>query len=163
MSRVILINGEINEAMFAKVDEQLNEFEAESNEPIIVRINSEGGHASDGLAILGRLKASSCPVHTEGYGLIQSSALLLLACGAKRKMSRYAWVMHHESAQELEGTVSELEMEIRQSRREEQFWNKYMAEFSNQNSEFWRKSATKNELYLTAEQCLQYKIIDEII
>lgn len=163
MSRVILISGDINEQTFSKLDKKLTAFEEEGNEPVTVRINSEGGNMSDGLAIVGRMTSSKVQVNTEGYGLIGSSALLVLACGKHRKISRYAWVMHHESAQDLEGTISELEMEVRQARREEQFWNKHMAQFSNQNSEFWRKSAAKNELYLTAEQCLQYKIIDEII
>jgi ATP-dependent Clp protease protease subunit len=161
--RVILISGNIDESTFAKVDKKLTAFEQENGEPVTIRINSEGGNMSDGLAIVGRMTSSKVQVNTEGYGFIGSSALLVLACGKYRKISQFAWVMHHESAQEVSGSISELEMEVRQARREEQFWNKHMAKFSNQNSEFWRKSATKNELYLSPEQCLQYKIIDEII
>lgn len=162
-SRVILINGDIDGSTFSMVDYSLTELENISSSPITIRINSEGGSMSDGLAIVGRMTASSAQVNTEGYGIIGSSALLLLACGKHRKMSKYAWVMHHESSLELQGTISELELEIRQARREEQFWNKHMAQFSNKNSEFWRKAASKNELYLTAEQCLELNVIDEII
>jgi len=161
--RVVLINGDISEETFAMVDRELSEMESSSHDNITIRINSDGGNMSDGLAIVGRIVASPAHITTEGFGTVGSSALLVLACGKKRKMSKYAWVMHHESSLEIEGTLTELELEIRQARREEQFWNKHMAEFSNKNSEFWRKAASKNELYLSAAQCLELNVIDEII
>lgn len=161
--RVILINGEINNQTFAYVDEKLNEFESDGDNFVTVRINSEGGEVYAALAIVGRLKSSRLKIVTEGYGPVMSAATLILACGNHRVMSRYAWFMHHESTVKLKGRISSVIDELEQEKREELSWAVAMAELTNQDLKFWKSKGTRTDLYLSPEQCLELKIIDEII
>ena len=161
--RVILINGEINDQAFATVEEKLSEFEREGDGPVIVRINSEGGEVYAALAIVGRLTSSPIEIITEGYGPVMSAATLILACGNKRRLSKYAWFMHHESTVKLKGRISNVIAELEQEKAEELRWAVAMAELTNQDLKFWIKKGTGTDLYLSPEQCLELKIIDEII
>ena len=64
---------------------------------ITIRLHSEGGSVYEALAIVGRIEKCKCQIITEGYGAIMSAATLILASGDKRRISRLAWFMVHES------------------------------------------------------------------
>lgn len=163
--RTIQVVGEINQEMFILVDTALTILEAQSKAQIVLRINSEGGSIYDALAIVGRIKKSKCLIVTEGFGAIMSAAGLILASGGKRRMSKYAWFMFHEAwAAEMGGTVQQLKHQAIQLEREWDTWAEVMAEFTTTNKSFWLDNGNLGkDLYLSAEQCLELGIIDEVI
>lgn len=161
--RTILINGAIDESTFMLVDAALTQMEADSKKGVIIKINSPGGGVYDALAIVGRICASPRHITTEGYGQIMSAACLVLACGDKRKISKYAWFMHHEGSLEVSGKVSELEHHIKQEKKEELAWADCMAQFSNRSCDFWLRKGKGLDFYISANECLEFKIVDEII
>ena len=84
---------------FDLFDYAMTIMEKSSNEDIILRINCPGGECYEALAIVGRMKASSCIIKTEAFGHAMSAATLILMAGDYRKMSKYCIPMlkrnHH--------------------------------------------------------------------
>lgn len=162
-SRTIRIVGEIGGmASFEFLDSALSVLESESRKAIKIKINSPGGHVYEALAMVGRMRNSSCQIITEGYGQIMSAATLLLAAGDIRKMSRYAMFMYHESSYALRGRHSNIKEELEQMEREEDLWAMWMEELTKTSAKEWRALAHKKDLYLTAEECAAFGVVDKI-
>jgi ATP-dependent Clp protease protease subunit len=163
LRRVQLI-GEVDEAMFAKVDSALAHFEKTKNKKVTFVINSFGGSVFDAHAIVGRMRSTTCKIQTEGYGAIMSAATAILAAGSTRLMSTNAIFMHHEGSYFLRGRHSEMRHEIFQRDKEETLWANLMAELTNQTADYWLQTARSGkDLYLTANECLAFGIVDKII
>jgi ATP-dependent Clp endopeptidase proteolytic subunit ClpP len=163
--RIIRLTGEVDEEMFDRVDSAMTEFERRGRSTVTIRINSPGGSTYQAMAIIGRLLRSKCDISTEGYGHVMSAATLILACGkeGKRKISQYAWFMHHEASYDMEGKVSEHEATLAQIKKEEKFWCQNMVKFTKRNIKFWETKGVVHDAYFTPEQLISYGVADEII
>ena len=163
--RVILITGEIGEdTCFEHIDAAVTALERENKQPITVRICSAGGGVYEASAIIGRLTASICDIITEGYGCVMSAAVLILACGDSRRVSKYATVMHHESASSYYHTkTTSLKEELEQMELEELQRSEWLAEFSKLSAEEWRDMSKKRDFYMNADEVLEAGLVDEII
>lgn len=161
--RTVLISGEIVEGDFDRLDSAMNELERGTKAGVTIRINSPGGNVYEALAMIGRLTSSKCHITTEGYGQVMSAATLLLACGDKRRISKYCTFMAHESSYSLKGTHSNIKEEVEQAERDERLWASWMAELSEEPEAFWFSVVKKKNVYLNSEQCLLMGVVDEII
>ncbi len=160
--RVITISTEIDDSTFDLVDASLQEMEAENKKPITIRIKSPGGSVYEAIAIVGRMKASPCQIITEGYGMVMSAATMLLSAGTKRRVSRYTWFMHHESAYGVQGRHSEVKAYVAQADREEMVWANWMAELTKKPAKFWATKGVHLDAYFTAEQLVELGVADEV-
>ena len=161
--RVINLTGAIDEDAFRVVDAALSTMEAESKSTVTVKINSPGGEVYQALAIVGRLRESKCNIVTVGYGAVMSAAVLVLACGNRRKMSRYAWFMHHEMSYGIEdGRHSEIKAMVSQAEREQELWCQYMAEFTKKQAKFWNETGLTKDTYFTASELEKLGVVDEV-
>jgi ATP-dependent Clp protease protease subunit len=160
--RIITISEEIGEGSFDLVDAALQEMESLNKKPITIRIKSPGGSVYEAIAIVGRIKSSPCPIITEGYGMVMSAATMLLSAGTKRRVSRYTWFMHHESAYSVGGRHSEVKAYVAQAEREEQVWAVWMAELTKKNARFWASKGIHTDAYFTAEQLVELGVADEV-
>lgn len=160
--RSICLTGEIDESMFILVDIALTEMEAQSKATITIRINSPGGSTYDAMAIIGRLKRSKCHIVTEGYGHVMSAATLLLACGDRRRISSYAWFMHHEAAYGVDGKHSEIKNTVNQVEREEKFWAECLAKFTNKDAKFWEKLGVSLDKFYSPQELVDLGVADEV-
>ena len=160
--RVIQIDDEIDESSFSLFDAALSEMERDSKRTVTIRINCPGGSVYDALAIIGRASSSSCHIVTEGYGHVMSAATLLLASGKKRRMSKYAIFMAHQMTYHVMVSHVYTKEDLEQVEKQERLWCICMAEVSNKDAKFWYDRTYKKNLYLTADECLEYGIIDEI-
>lgn len=161
-NRIITISGEIDQDMFEVVEAGLTEMESQNRRSVTIKINSPGGDVYQALAIVGRIKESSCNIITKGYGHIMSAATMILASGDTRKVSKFAFFMHHESSYELDGKHSDLKNEVAQMEREEDCWAQWMEEFTTQPKKFWAKSGVGKNAYFNAEQLVQLGVVDEV-
>lgn len=64
-------------------------------EPIEIFINSPGGSANDGFAIIAAMEMSETPIITYGIGLVASMALGIFAKGDFRIAHRYTRFLYH--------------------------------------------------------------------
>lgn len=161
--RIITWSAEIEHPMFTVIDAAITEMERDSRKTITLRLNSPGGDTYEALAVVGRLRRTKCKIVTEGFGHIMSAATLILACGDERRFSKYGVFMHHESTYGIEGKHSEVKDLAEQMEREELQWAKNMEVFSKKSAKFWLKEGTRKDAYFTAEQLLEFGVIDEII
>lgn len=159
--RVIRLIDAISSESFKLFIEESSVLLAESKDPIEVELFSHGGSAEAALAFAAYMRLNPY-FNITAYGEIASSAVLVLACGKVRRMTKEAWVMVHESSTKLRGTVTDLEREAEQLRRMESQWNEIMAERSKVTERSW-SGMHKETTYLSAEECLELGLIDEIV
>jgi ATP-dependent protease ClpP protease subunit len=162
-TRTLTLSGDLEEGTFDYFDARVSILENQNKEPITVKLCSNGGSTYEAGAIIGRMKSSPCEFIVEGYGCVMSAATLILASGNKRKLSRYAWFMHHGPRWGTEGNHANIKEAVKQTDREDTEWNKWMGEFSTKDATFWKKWSGHSDLYLSPEEALEYGVIDEII
>lgn len=159
--RKIYVIGEINTAAYKEFSYQVDQLAADSKEPIIVELHSEGGLAADAVAFYGKIKNCPCPVHIIVYGMCHSSATLICAAGDRREADAAAQFMTHEATETIEGSASRILAEAKRMQEEEKLWNKLLERETGTPAFFW-DDINKAETYLTAQQALQYGLIDAI-
>ena len=161
--RIIQITGPIKEDLFDFIDAAMTVLE-ESRKSVTVRINSEGGHVYEAMAVVGRLKSSPCRIITEGYGAVWSAATLILAAGDKVRMSKYCWYMYHSGEYEIKGTHGQNRSEVEQYDKEHRLWANWMVDLTGyKDKRYWYGLGMSKDIYFTPEQLLEMEIIDEII
>lgn len=161
--RIIQITGEIEcNSSFDWLDAALTEMERGSKKAITLKINSPGGSVYEALAMVDRIRDSKCQIVTKCYGHAMSAAGLILAAGDKRLMGAKSWFMYHEMSFGNHGTVTEQEENLAQAKREMNAWVETMTEYSNQPSEFWQEASHKHDFYLSAKQCVELGVVDDV-
>jgi len=161
--RRLYICGEIDSDNYQIFSEGLAELEAESDEGVLVELNSEGGTAFDGLAFADRIRISPCPITIRVMGQAASAAVIILASGDKRAMAENSWVfVHEDSLSEVSGSISQIEKQGREGRRFETQWSDLLAKLTTSSSTTWDK-LHKAETYLNPNECLELGLIDEIV
>jgi len=162
-SRIITITDEIKYPWFDIIDVSMTQMERESRKSITVKINSYGGDTYEAMSIVARLRESACRIVTVGYGQVLSAATLILACGDKRRFSKYGQFMHHEAVYntgwEKHTNIKAL---TRQVDKEEKMWCEAMEEFSNRDARFWLTNGVHIDKYFLADELLDMGVIDEI-
>ena len=166
MSNKLYIVGSIDEESFKTFSEELSELEIRANPGqriIEIEMNSEGGTAMDALAFYSRIVRSPCIINVTAYGLIASAAVLVFAACDTRRMAKECWMMVHEDTDDTKGLkTSEVEKQAKQARAFENQWNTLLEERSTTSSKKWA-ALHAVETYLTAEQCKELGIVDQII
>lgn len=164
--RIIFLADEVNSASASTVIAQLLFLESEDpDKEIYLYINSPGGSITDGLAIVDTMNYIKCPVVTICVGLAASMGSVLLASGEKGK--RYAMpnseILIHQPliSGGLSGQATEIEIHSNHLIKTREKLNKILSEKTGQSIEKIKED-TERDKYLTAEEALEYGLIDEI-
>ncbi|MBR1867979.1 MAG: ATP-dependent Clp endopeptidase proteolytic subunit ClpP [Clostridia bacterium] len=162
--RIIFITGEINDALANTVVAQLLYLEAkDSNKDVNVYINSPGGSVSAGLAIYDTMNFIKCDVSTICIGLAASMGAFLLSSGAKGK--RYSLpsseIMIHQPLGGAQGQASDIKIQAEHIIKLKEKLNSVLSENTGKPIEVIEKD-TDRDNYLTAEEALEYGLIDKI-
>jgi ATP-dependent Clp protease protease subunit len=160
--RRLFIHGEITDETFSKFSKKLSKLLAQSNDSITLELHSEGGSPYAALAIYGRIVSSPASIHVVAYGAVMSAATIILAAGHRRSMAPETWFMTHLSESKADGNFKQFKQAASQAYREELQWSEILAKHSSLPASEWEKLSNKTT-YLSAEQCLQYGIIDTIL
>ena len=126
-------------------------------------LSSYGGDVYSMLGIIDYFKTLPVKVNTHCYGACMSAAAVILSCGTgKRSMTQNSTVMVHEgSAFEAGKTTDVLKGAVHLKKLQSNI-NRILGEVTGKDQEFWEE-VSRQDTYLTAEECLDYGIIDEII
>lgn len=141
-----------------------NRTEEEKDNPINLVINSSGGDVYEMLGIIDYIETLSVPVNTICRGRAFSAAAVILACGTGTRMvSKRSCVMFHESSSYLDGIkMSDMSAYIANLNKIEDDVCTLLATRSNKDASWW-KQQQRIDMFLSAEQLLEYGIIDQII
>ncbi|MBQ3493912.1 MAG: ATP-dependent Clp endopeptidase proteolytic subunit ClpP [Clostridia bacterium] len=162
--RIIFLTGEITDDVANSVVAQLIYLEGKNPEKeISLYINSPGGSVSAGLAIYDTMNYIKCDVSTICVGLAASMGAFLLSSGTKGK--RFALknseIMIHQPLGGAQGQASDIEIQANHIKRIKDKINKILSENTNQPIEKVYKD-TDRDNYMTAEEALEYGLIDKI-
>jgi len=130
---------------------------------ITLNITSYGGDVYAMLGTIDYFKSLPVKVNTHCVGACMSAAAVILACGTgKRSMTKNSTVMVHEGSAFESGKTSDVLKGADHLKKLQSNINRIMGEVTNKNTDFW-EGVSKSDTYLTAEECLDYGIVDEII
>ena len=163
--RIIMLDGEINDASASLVVAQLLFLEAEDpDKDINLYINSPGGVISSGMAIYDTMNYIRPQVSTICVGMAASMAAFLLSAGAKGK--RYilpnAEVMIHQPLGGTQGQAEDIRIQADHILKIREKMNRILAENTGKPYEEICKD-TDRDNYLDAEEALAYGLVDKIV
>ena len=163
-TRTILLSGEINKPLAERVVRQLLLLEEEGDEPVKVFIDSPGGDADAGYAILDMIRFIKPDVYTIGMGLVASAgALILLASPKDRRIglpnSHY---LIHQPLSGMRGVATDIEIHAREIDRMRERINKLISEETGQDLEKVQKD-TDRDFWMNADEAKDYGLIDRIV
>lgn len=162
--RIIIITGEIDDAMSSSVCAQLLYLSSISNEPIQMYINSPGGSVSAGLAIYDIMQYINCEISTIGMGLCASMAAILLCSGTKGKRSvlENAEIMIHQPLGGMQGQASDMEIATKHIIKIKDKLHHILSINSNLSTD-QIASICDRDYYMDAKKALELGIVDTII
>ncbi len=170
--RSIAIFGEIDEERSADVCVGLLMLSsAQSQEelpPIDFYVSTYGGNADDMFSIFDimNMVKKNCEIHTIGVGKVMSAGVLLLANGTpgKRKVAKHCRVMIHSCNAGSVGDIHNLKNEMSAiQHQQDQYINALVQVSSLTKRQLTRLLDRKVNVYLTAEEAIEYGIADEIM
>jgi ATP-dependent Clp endopeptidase proteolytic subunit ClpP len=127
-----------------------------------LRINSGGGDIMAAYSVVDTIKDLKVPVDTYIEGLAASAATLISISGTNRYMYRNAHLLIHQLSSGFYGKYNEFEDEIYNITN----LMKMIKTYYKQNTKIPMKrleELLKRDIYLNAEECLEYGIIDKIL
>ena len=163
-NRIILLSGEINDDTANVIIAQLLYLDSISQEDISLYINSPGGSITSGMAIYDTMNLIKSDVSTICVGMSASMAAFLLSCGKKGK--RYCLpnseVMIHQPLGGVNGQATEIDIVAKRILNLRNKINLILSKNTKKNLKQIEKD-TDRDYYMTAEQALDYGIIDKIL
>ncbi len=168
-------------ALFGDVDEEksldlivgllsLTEFTEKEPpyDPIKFYISTYGGSADEMFSIYDMMSIlkNKCEIETIGLGKVMSAGTLLLAAGTKgkRKIGRHCRVMIHAVAAGSAGELHNMENEMKSIKHIQEMYIGALAKETCMTKRTIQKLLDRRvNVYLTAEEAVEYGIADEII
>jgi ATP-dependent protease ClpP protease subunit len=162
--RVIDLFGAITEKTHHVVRRAVSRLERESDDPIIVRINTHGGYSHVAFAIHDLLTTSAVPIITAVYGNAYSAGSIILQAGNVRAVSPNSVVMIHQQRGFVAESLSAKEAEklARDARFGEERIQSLFVGRTGHGPEDIRKWF-EEETYMTALQAIERNFADAII
>ena len=165
--RIIFLSEDVNSASASLVVAQLLFLESEDpDKEISLYINSPGGSITDGMAIVDTINYIKCPVSTICVGMAASMGAVLLASGAKGKRfaTPNAEILIHQPliSGGLSGQTTEIKIHADHMVKTREKLNKLLSERTGQNLETIERD-TERDNYMTAQEALEYGLIDGIM
>ena len=163
--RIIFLSDEVNDATASLVVAQMLFLEAQDpTKDICFYINSPGGSITAGMAIYDTMKYIKCDVQTICIGLAASMGAFLLSAGTKGKRIAlpHSEIMIHQPLGGAKGQATDIKIHAELILRTRDMLNKILSENTGKPIEQIEKD-TDRDNFMTAEQALEYGIIDRII
>ncbi len=163
--RIIMLSGEINDAVASSIVAQLLFLEAEDpDKDIYLYINSPGGVITSGFSIYDTMNYIKPDVSTICIGQAASMGAFLLSCGAKGK--RYALpharIMIHQPLGGAQGQATDIEIQAKEILRLKHIINEILAQNTGQNIKKIAKD-TERDFFMSAQEAAQYGLIDKVL
>lgn len=163
--RIIFLGTDVNDISANAIIAQLLFLEAEDPEKdIYLYINSPGGSVSAGMAIYDTMNYIKPDVSTICVGMAASMGAVLLSAGAKGK--RFALpnseIMIHQPLGGAQGQATDIAIHAEHILKIKEKLTKILAENSNHSYEKVKED-TERDNFMSAEEALDYGLIDKVI
>jgi len=164
-NRIIFLSGPIVERAASTVIQQLLYLQSiRRDQDVNLYINSPGGLVDQTLAVYDTMQFMGSEVATYCIGQAASGAAMILMAGTKSK--RYilpnAKVMLHQPYGGITGQAEDIRIQAEEVLRDKARINNIIAKCTGKPVEQVRED-TERDYYMTAEEALEYGIVDEIL
>ena len=163
--RIIFLGTPVGDQVANLIVAQLLYLEREDPEKdISLYINSPGGVISSGLAIYDTMNLIAPDISTICVGLAASMGTVILSAGAKGKRYTLAnsTIHMHQPLGGAQGQATDIEIAAREILRMQDKIRQIISKQTGQPYEQVAKD-TDRDFYLTAEQAVEYGLVDEIL
>lgn len=163
-NRIIILSGEINDESANSVVAQLLYLDSLNHDDISIYINSPGGSITSGMAIFDTMNFVKSDVSTICLGMAASMGAFLLSCGkkGKRYVLPHAEVMIHQPLGGAQGQATEIKIAAERILKLKSKLNQILSENTGKPLEDVEKD-TDRDYFLTAEEAVEYGLVDKII
>lgn len=162
--RIIILSGEIDDNSSNIVVGQLLYLDSLNHDDISLYINSPGGSITSGMAIYDTMNFVKSNVSTICIGMAASMAAFLLSSGTKGK--RFALpnseVMIHQPLGGAQGQATEIKIAAERILRLKEKLNQILSKNTGKDLKAIEED-TERDYFLTAEEALDYGIVDKIL
>ncbi len=164
-TRQIILSGEVNKELAAKIVRELFILEADDSEkPIYIYIDSPGGDVDSGFAIFDAIRFVSCPVYIIGIGLIASAAALILLSVPKENRFgfEYSRYLIHQPLSEMRGVATDVEIYAKEMENTRAVINQIISEQTGQSLQKVTQD-TERDYWFGAKEAIEYGLISKIV
>jgi ATP-dependent Clp protease protease subunit len=163
--RIIILGTPVDDHISNLISAQLLFLDHDNPEQdIMMYIDSPGGSVYHGLFIYDTMQSINADVRTYACGLTASMGAVILAAGAQGK--RYALpnakVLIHQGSSGFRGAIADLEVQAEETMKVVNRMIDIMALHTGQPRERV-KADTERDKYLTAEEAVQYGLVDHVL
>ena len=163
--RIIMLTEEVNNQTASLVVAQLLYLEGQDQtKDISLYINSPGGSVTDGMSIYDTMNYIKCDVSTICMGMAASMGAFLLSAGTKGK--RYALpnsdIMIHQPSGGAQGQATDMLIHTQHIIDTKKKLNEILAANTGQPYDVIAKD-TERDNFMTAQEALEYGLIDKVI
>lgn len=130
--------------------------------PINLHIQSGGGMLMPTFYVCDVIRSLDTPVHVYIDGFVASAASLIAVSGSRRFMTEHSFMLIHQLQSQSSGRLNEMKDEITNL----DFFMRNAKDIYYKNSNISKDVLEKlllDELWIDAQECLIYNLIDEII
>ncbi len=162
--RLLWVAGPVNDHMSTIVQAQLMFLDSTDKADITMHIDSPGGSVKSGLSMVDVMEYISCDIRTVNTGMAASMGSVLLGAGTKGKRSslRFSRTMLHQSSGGAGGNIQDARINMMEWEKVNNILFDLLGKYCGKPAEQVMNDATR-DLWLSAEEALEYGIIDEIV
>ena len=160
--------GEVNNENISPIVEWIlheNFVVKKKRKELLLMICSDGGDMSAAFALIDVMRSSKIYIKTVGLGQIQSAGLMIFLAGSpgRRTLTPNTSIMSHQFSWGTDGKVHELFATIKEFELTQKRMVAHYRECTGLREDEIRKTLLPpHDVWLTAEEALQYKICDQI-
>jgi ATP-dependent Clp protease protease subunit len=164
MDRLLWVAGPVDDNMSTVIQAQLMFLNSNSNDEIKMHIDSPGGSVKSGLSMVDVMDYIDCEIRTINTGMAASMGSVLLGAGTKgKRMSlRFSRTMLHQSSGGFRGNIQDAEIDWAEWQKINEVLFELLGEYCGKTAEQVKNDASR-DLWLGANDALEYGIIDEIV
>ena len=162
--RLLWVAGPVTDNMSTIVQAQLMFLDSTDKADITMHIDSPGGSVKSGLSMVDVMEYISCDIRTVNTGMAASMGSVLLGAGTKGKRSslRFSRTMLHQSSGGAGGNIQDARINMMEWEKVNNILFDLLGKYCNKTAEKVMEDATR-DLWLNADEALEYGIIDEIV
>jgi ATP-dependent Clp protease protease subunit len=165
--RIIMLNGPVEDMMANLIVAQLLFLDSEdSSKDITMFVNSPGGVVTAGMSIYDTMQFVKCDVKTYVMGQACSMGSLLAQAGAagKRFMLPNARHMIHQPSGGARGQATDMQIQVEEILKMKKELTAIYEKHNSKGKTFDQLAADmERDKFMSAEEALEYGLIDEII
>jgi ATP-dependent Clp protease, protease subunit len=162
--RILWVAGGVNDQMSTVVQAQLMFLDNTSKEDITMHVDSPGGSVKSGLSMVDVMEYIKCDIRTVNTGMAASMGSVLLGAGTKGKRAslRHSKTMLHQSSGGFRGNIQDAEIDWQEWQKVNHELFVLLGDYCGKDAEVVKADASR-DLWLSADEALDYGIIDEVI